>query len=503
MNYDHIRTFGRSNNTDLFWNSVQDSKISLREERYIIRKHRINQTRMNGSTKMENSRIETALQHASTTQQVIIGAGVISQVPTIIEKLFGGSTALIIADENTYLAAGKYLREILDAGGISVNGSFVFPGSPTLHAEYSNVLTVKNFLRNHHGVPIAVGSGTINDLAKLASHELKRRYMVVATAASMDGYTSFGASITHDGFKTSDDCDAPVAVVADLNVLADSPPEMSAWGYADLMGKITAGADWILADALEIKTIDPVVWSMVQAPLRGWLKDPEILRQGSHQSLHNLFEGLTISGIAMQAHKSSRPASGSEHQLSHLWEMLKIKTPDGGEVSHGTKVGIGTIASTALYEQLLGSYCDELDNAALIEQWPNFEEVRQSIRKTLKSPHIVERAIEESEAKYIDRVLLRDRLFKIKNRWTDIQARLQNQLFTTSEVRQYLVEAGAETDPVKIGVPLSELKVCYQKAQMIRKRYTIFDLAIETGQFRSAVNALFEPGGHWGPGHEY
>ena len=69
-------------------------------------------------------------------------------------------------------------------------------------------------------IPVAVGSGTINDLTKLAAHRLGRPYMVVATAASMDGYTAYGASITHRGSKQTFDCPAPLAVLADLDVIA-------------------------------------------------------------------------------------------------------------------------------------------------------------------------------------------------------------------------------------------------------------------------------------------
>ena len=101
---------------------------------------------------------------------------------------------------------------------------YVFPGRPTLRAEYGNI--------DHAGrmrcgpttpIPVAVASGTLNDIVKRAAHECDRPYMAVATAASVDGYTSFGASITKDGFKQTLTCPAPRAVVADLDVLTAAP----------------------------------------------------------------------------------------------------------------------------------------------------------------------------------------------------------------------------------------------------------------------------------------
>ena len=79
--------------------------------------------------------------------------------------------------------------------------------------------------------------------------------MAVATAASMDGYTAFGASIMRDGVKQTFSCPAPRAVIADMDVLRRAPAEMNAAGYGDLVAKVTAGADWIVADALEIEPI--------------------------------------------------------------------------------------------------------------------------------------------------------------------------------------------------------------------------------------------------------
>ena len=116
--------------------------------------------------------------------------------------------------------------------------------------------------------PSPSGPGSINDLTKLAAHLCGRQYLSVATAASMDGYTAFGASITHEGSKQTFDCPAPLGVVADLEVIAAAPEGLNASGYADLVAKCPAGADWMLADCLGIDAIDREIWEMVQSRLR-------------------------------------------------------------------------------------------------------------------------------------------------------------------------------------------------------------------------------------------
>ena len=97
----------------------------------------------------------------------------------------------------------------MKAAGRTVLDPYVFPGRPTLHAEYGNITTLAGWLRTHDAIPIAVASGTLNDIVKRASHECDRPYLAVATAASVDGYTSFGASITKDGYKQTLTCPAP------------------------------------------------------------------------------------------------------------------------------------------------------------------------------------------------------------------------------------------------------------------------------------------------------
>ena len=170
-------------------------------------------------------------------------------------------------------------------------------------------------------VVCSIASGSLNDIAKLASGELDRPYMNVCTAASVDGYTAFGASIARDGFKITRNCPAPVAVVADVDVMAAAPSRLTATGYGDLIEKVPAGADWLLADELGIEPIDPDVWSLVQGPLRDALAQPHRLAVADRAEIAKLAEANLMSGLAMQAMESSRPASGAGHQFSHVWEM--------------------------------------------------------------------------------------------------------------------------------------------------------------------------------------
>src|SRR5699024_10324223 len=149
----------------------------------------------------------------------------------------GQSTALPVADENTWDVAGQQVTDSLRAAGVTVADPLIFPARPVPPSAYEYVERVREYLQASDGVAVVIGSGTLNDLTKLASGELEREYMVVGTAASMDGYASYGAPISIDGFKITRYCPAPAAIVADYRVMAAAPTRLTATGVGDLIEK--------------------------------------------------------------------------------------------------------------------------------------------------------------------------------------------------------------------------------------------------------------------------
>jgi glycerol-1-phosphate dehydrogenase [NAD(P)+] len=277
---------------------------------------------------------------------------------------------VVVADAATWRVAGERVQRALEAAGRPTEAPYRFPPDTFVQAEYGNVERLREALAAHQAVPVAVGSGSLNDLVKRAAHEVGRPYLSVATAASMDGYTAFGAAITRQGYKQTLTCPAPRALVADLDVLAGAPADMTASGYGDLLGKVTAGADWLVADALGVEPVDPAVWELVQGPLPEAIGRPAELAAGDRGALGRLVQGLVMSGLAMQAHASSRPDSGAEHQFSHLWEMEGLGHDRRPPLSHGFKVGVGSVAIAALYGRLLDRDLAALDVEALRRSWP-------------------------------------------------------------------------------------------------------------------------------------
>ena len=257
--------------------------------------------------------IEEALTKTTDTKACVIGPGATEAAAKMFGELFpDAKKAIVIDDPRTRAVAGERVIGLLKAAGLEVAEHVINPDGSDFHATYAKVEEVRKAIAAADGaIPVAVGSGVINDLTKRACGELGLRYMVVGTAASMDGYTAYGAAITKDGMKQTMGCKAPLGCIVDSAVAAAAPKEMTASGYADLIAKIPAGADWIIADLIGSEAIHPLAWKLVQGPLRDTLSNPVGCASGDEREVRKLCEGLVMSAFAMQAMGSSRPASGT------------------------------------------------------------------------------------------------------------------------------------------------------------------------------------------------
>lgn len=431
-----------------------------------------------------------------TTRHVVVEPGALASLPALLSSCFGSDVAVLIADERTFEAAGEAVDSALRASGSSTAVSIVLPGTPPPYADIETVALVERQLRERPGVPVVVGSGTLNDVMKVVAHRLGRAYACVATAASMDGYTAFGAAITVGGFKRTLPCPPPLVLVADLDVLTRAPAALTAAGYGDLLGKVTAGADWIVADELGVEPIDARAWALVQDHLRSWIALPDAVAAAHPDAVEALFEGLVQTGIAMQVSASSRPASGSEHLFSHLWEMQALAT-GATTFAHGHKVAVGTLASAALYERLLERDLSRIDVDRSVAAWPDRIDVERRVRGLHSQARIADHAVTETLDKYVDPSRLRRRLERLRERWPALRERLVAQLLPAATVRTMLEHVGCPTEPSAIGLDGGAFRTDHIRAHTIRSRYTMLDLAVEAGVLDACVAEVFGPRGFW------
>lgn len=445
------------------------------------------------------NKIEQALNRARDTKSLIIGSGVVGQTAEMFGRLFPGCKAVVVADENTWEVAGKYAQESLDMAGVESYDAYIY-ASHDFYAEWKHVETLKVYLEDKDAIAVAVGSGVINDTVKYVSHLLGRRYMCVGTAASMDGFTAYGASITKDGNKQTFDCPAPLGFIMDSAIAAAAPKELAASGYADLIAKIPAGADWMIADIVGSEKIDRFTWDLVQNGLKESLSDPEAVFAGDVEKTQALADGLLMSGFAMQAIQSSRPASGTEHQFSHCWDMEDL-CYEGKHVSHGFKVGIGTLISTAELEFLLAKDVENVDVDSCVNAWKSWEEMQQEIREVMAGkPGHIARGLAETKGKYVDKDGLRAQIETLKAAWPELKEKIREQIIPFEQVRENLRLVGAPYEPEMIGVSRERFRKTVSYIPYMRSRFTNIDVIYRLGWMDEFVEKMFGKGGVWDVG---
>ncbi len=432
--------------------------------------------------------LDAATARSNRLDAVRVAPGALAETGALCRDLFGSGPVLVIADDNTWRAAGEALSSSLTGAGLSVE-THVLPGIPRVKPtrELGDLLAAAI---SEGCTPVALGSGVINDLVKYAANERGRGYLCVPTAASMDGYTSAGSPLSDRGFKKTIQCRPPRAIVADLDVIAAAPRAMTGWGYGDLAGKVPAGADWILADALGIEPVDGVAWPLVQDRLKDWLAKADALAGGEGQAIADLFVGLALVGLAMEFHGSSRPASGADHQIAHLWEMEDLVFA-GERVSHGACVAVGCVATLGLYTWLLDQDVSALDVDAIIASAPTLADKETEIDRRFANPQIAERAKVETREKHLSPAAHRARLDTLRQVWPETADRLKRQVLPVARMTELLTEAGAPSDAGHIGVTPGHLRETVAGARFIRSRYTVLDFLDETGQFEAALDAVF------------
>lgn len=285
--------------------------------------------------------------HACDMEAVFIEKGAISRLREVTANY---EAVLLVADENTYAAAGEQTVAALSEKQVY---RVVFPGNTVL---IPNEDAIANVQANLDGVDliIGIGSGVIQDLCKYVSHVSGIPYFVVATAPSMDGYTSTGAAMILGGMKVTVAAGLPKVIVADTDVLKNAPIEMIRAGYGDIIGKFSALNDWQLSRVVNGEYFCQWIYDVTLDMVKKTLALAEGLQNREEESVRVLMEALVIVGIMMSFAGSSRPASGSEHHFSHYFEITGI-VHDEPYFCHGIDVAYSTVITAELREKILNT----------------------------------------------------------------------------------------------------------------------------------------------------
>ncbi len=285
--------------------------------------------------------------HRCPIDHVVVKEGACRELGDITSDY---QSILLVADRNTYAVGGEACEEALVG---RIEDRLIYDsGESVLIPNEEAISLLEDRVTDRVDLIVGIGSGVINDLCKYVSHKKGLSYMIVATAPSMDGYASKGAALILGGMKVTLTAEVPKAIIGDVDLLKEAPLSMLQAGYGDVIGKYSCLSDWRLSQVVGGEYLCETVWEATKAAAEETVLLADALLRREPKAVKALMEALVAVGILMAYVGNSRPASGSEHHLSHYFEIVGILR---GEpyFDHGVDVCYSAIETAKLRERLL------------------------------------------------------------------------------------------------------------------------------------------------------
>ena len=272
-------------------------------------------------------------------REVIVGKDTLIRVPEVTQRLHLSGSALIIAGKKSCEIAGKTVRDLLESASITVETLLV----ETASAKDISAIEERVKLLNP-SVIFAIGGGTKIDAAKLSSARQGVPFISVPTTLSHDGIASPLASVKGLSKPYSVMAQAPLAIIADTDIIAKAPWRSAISGCGDVIAKFTAVKDWQLAHTEKNEYYGEYAASLAIMSTKLVMQNVDLIQPGNEEGLRVLLEALVSCGVAMSIAGSSRPCSGSEHLFSHALDMV-----NGHSAMHGEQCGVGSLLTAYLH----------------------------------------------------------------------------------------------------------------------------------------------------------
>ncbi|WP_433938362.1 sn-glycerol-1-phosphate dehydrogenase [Paenibacillus lautus] len=292
------------------------------------------------------------LANLDEVELVQIQHGALDEVAGYLETKRWTSVVMVV-DGNTYDQAGQRLSNLLAKSSIGVQVARLLPDrkGDVIADEVSLIQVILDI--QHSGVKavLAVGGGTIHDISRYAAYTAGVPFISIPTAASVDGFNSKGAPIIVRGEKITIPAIGPSAIFADVDILMAAPSQLTAAGFGDMLGKYTSLLDWKFGSLVADEPYLQISADMTKSALSQCVNAVEQIAKRSEDGVRILMGALVESGLAMLLFGQSHPASGSEHHLSHYWEMEFIRLGKK-QLLHGAKVGAACVEISKLYHRI-------------------------------------------------------------------------------------------------------------------------------------------------------
>lgn len=424
--------------------------------------------------KMNGIPCECGKQHRFDAE-VVAEAGAIRKLPQYLEK-YEVKRVFLLSDCNTWAAAGEMVHGIItDAGIDCVSHCFMEKelepdehavGSAVMHFDWKCDLVV------------AVGSGVINDIGKCVAAMAKLPYIIVGTAPSMDGYASATSSMTRDGLKISLNTKGAQVIIGDTDILCQAPLHMMKAGLGDMIAKYVSICEWRIANVVTGEYYCPEIAQLVRDALKQCVDRAQGLLRREPDAVQAVFEGLVISGVAMNYAGLSRPASGLEHYISHCLDMRYVEFGTPMDL-HGIQCAIGTRIAVGLYEKLKKITPDREKALNYVANF-DYDVWSKELRAFLGRGADSMIALEKTEQKY-DVQRHKPRLESIITNWDAILRIIDEELPSPEMLDGLLDTIEAPKSLEQIGNSVKMIPMIFRCTKDIRDKYVLSRLCWDLG----------------------
>lgn len=388
----------------------------------------------------------------------IIGPGALAALPEAVARHGLGRQLMLVCDDATYVAAGQQVYTSLLGKVDILPHSLGRRPVATLAAAQTAIARASQI----SGI-VAVGSGTVNDVAKYTAHQRGIPYLCVATAASMNGYSSATASLDDEGMKQSFEATPPRAVLADMDIIAAAPKRLTRAGVGDTLCRTTVEADCLLSHHLLGTPYPQADFALMRRHEAVLIQRISELKENSHAYIGVLMEALLDGGDAMARAGSSITASQGEHMIAHTLEILYGHEMD---VLHGEMIAVTTLTMNELQNKMLLS-------APAVKRLPRDEAYCTRTFGRKMGAHVA--------AKYAPKVLSPEQVEVINaslaRTWPELKQRLAEIILPTSTLSRAYIHGNIPSRASDIRMHETRYDGAVTNAYLTRNRFTFLDVA--------------------------
>ncbi len=389
--------------------------------------------------------------HETAIRDIRIAPGLVGRVGDILTENHFPKNLLLVADKNTLKAADgiadsltEYKVEYKIYDNLRV-------------AEMHHVEELEGLIQGKDIAILSVGTGSVNDPCRLAAARQDKPLCVFATAPSMDGFASYGAPIVANGFKSSFDAKSPEVIIGDTKILAAAPRELKSAGFGDMVAKYIGLVDWQISALLTGEYYCQRIAALTRDAIDELMSLADKVTVDDEYTAGKIFEALLKTGVGMSFAQNSRPASGSEHIISHLMECVELRDNIIPNL-HGEDVGVCTLEMLRYYNTL--AQLPEIDTEKESVDWDEifdfYGEMAEDVRKLNFPDNIIDGVDPE----------------KLQSCWPKI-VDIIHSVPSYEECKNAMLKAGCKITIEDIGKSKKLFCDCVKYSPYMRKRLTL------------------------------